>query len=242
MHRLAIGGLDGQVRHVARERMANVDDVAAVVAETARAEAHDGFVGFRDAESSRRSAMASGPPATASHSTTACSSAGSSFRRSAMSCSSVDGSGLLAVVAALVRDEDRLLAFAALANLERAALEQRVDHLEQKERVPGGARHEIRAHLGDAFGRARGAPARAAPDSRRRARASSTRTTPSMSGSDAIVGARASSSVSTGIGSPRRTRLTTSSRLARSHHCRPSITTTSGASTAERANRRRTPR
>ena len=53
-----------------------------------------------------------------------------------MSCSSVDGSGWARSPRALDADE-LVLAAGRLADLERAALEQRVDHLEEEERIAG---------------------------------------------------------------------------------------------------------
>ena len=71
--------------------------------------------------------------------------------RSPRSCSSVDGSASKPAVGAVGRAPGPRSrsprSLVGLADLERAALEQRVDHLEQEERVAADLRQEVGAHL-----------------------------------------------------------------------------------------------
>ena len=62
------------------------------------------------------------------------------------------GQGLGALAA--VAPHELVDARVALDDLERAALEQRVDHLEEEERVARHPRHELGAHAGDALAHA----------------------------------------------------------------------------------------
>ena len=167
VHAAALVRIERQVGHVARERVAEVDGVALAVAEPAREEARERLVVVEAREREEIASRASGPPATASQSTTSCSAAGSSCKRSAMSCSSVEGSGSLRSPGRSDANQRVAARPCRLADLERAALEQRVDHLEQEERVARDLGHQIGEHLGRRLRARRGATARAAPARRR---------------------------------------------------------------------------
>ena len=147
MHAHALRAVERQVGDVARERVADVDHVALAIAQPARAQPRHGLVGAFAVQRRRDPARSSGPPATASHSTIGCSSGGSSFRRSAISCSSVEGSCAIGSPGALDAHELGPVAVVAFADLEHAALEQRVHHLQEEERIAAGARQEVGADL-----------------------------------------------------------------------------------------------
>ena len=166
MHAHALGRVERRVGDVARERVTEVDELPLPVAEAARAEPDDGLV-VASRRQLDRSVRGKGPPAIASQSTTACSSAGSSRRRSPSSCSSVEGSAPNPASPRSVRARtDRrsprsapsasagtrrrarpTAGRAVFPDLERAALEERVDHLEQEERVAPHLGQQVGADL-----------------------------------------------------------------------------------------------
>ena len=186
-----------EVGDVARERVPEVDELALPVAEPARAEARrwpsSSSAASRAWRESWRCRRA-GPPAMASQSTTACSSSGSSRMRSPRSCSRVEGSAEKPASRPLgarrgPRRSSPSPSRVVLSDLERAALEQRVDHLEQEEGVAGDARQELARAPGAPLRARRGAPRRDAPARPVVRPRSSMRMTPSSTWRDAVVGA-----------------------------------------------------
>ena len=148
----AILGCDLEVRDVARQWVAEIEVLSFAIAEAARREADDGVVGLdtnqlRQIDERQRSAGDREPidDRVLLRRKLAHSIAEELLQRRGKLLESRFGAlGARQHMMGLAVGDD-------LANLERAFFEQRIDHLEQEERIARHARHEIGAHLTNAL-------------------------------------------------------------------------------------------
>ena len=241
VHADALLRIERDVRDVARERMTEVDELPLAIAEPARAEPDDGLVvvagrELHDVIDRQRTAGDREP-------------VDDGVLRGGQLADAIAeellerrGQRAEAGVAP-IRSREHRAAVAPLAlavsDLERPALEQRVDHLEQEERIA--------AHRGRSSAHTCRAPSRT-PSRASTSRTcssgvkprSSMRMTPSRTLSTRSSG-RVTSSTRIGRGSTPCAISPMTSRLALSAHCSPSTTSTSGWARAIDASRLRSP-